>query len=906
MLKGMRSMEIVPRKGKVGRMDMKLCSKLLCWQSLLSPWFLSLLCVGNLDRRERLMMIASQKLHCSQESLPKDKRRAELQANTVAAVRKLLASTKEERRRRGRYHKYSADLQEEMARYAMEHGNLETVRHFSQRMGTTVSESTVRNIVKLYRAFTPGLKEEIGRFAVHCGVEKACSHFTQQLGQEVRRGMVRKFKKLFLSHYPDVKGKQASSNKDKETSNGVINAKQKNIYTNELKDEIGSYACHFGIPVAVEHFAQKLPFPPKESTVRKFRKLYLDKHRATQQVAVLQQQLQLANTVSVQEAVGPSSSQTIDILHASLNILNNAQVSGPATVVYNTHIQPTNQLIPAPHTTSSVPVTFHPVNSGDAAASYQQQTPVTASVIMNQSAVAFNQNTGPLQAFQQSQPVYSSYSNHGHSDSSTRAPVSHKSVVTSVPLTITQTQSQLPETSAPSAPHTSIPTITVAIAPHSQQQFQPISNHSTVVVPHQAHANEHSSLDSQQSILVTHEQNGTTVVQQLVTSSLPHPHLQQEQQQSELQQPSLSHDLISGDVTNPASEHHSQILVQQPSVITDSLLVEQQTVPDHSQLVEHHNLESATFVHALHDGTASLPFDTSGSTLIADHDGTYSIATEINSGISVAVEKESVLQASSTQDVPITIQTQETQTQHDTEDMVMSIVPQEVSERLEMKKLPQLSEKVASYNKRARFQEQETKVIHVVKLDCGTEDDVDDPLNVEMPKKKRSVGGFSSKKKAGSVVGQKRGNYTVYSPEVRAEMGKYAAEHGSQRACQHFRTILGHDVPESTIRGLRDKYLLKREHCGSSSGGDKEVTSLGYAPRGRPMRLGKYDEVVQECIRELIKSGERVSSFLAIATAKQVLMQYEPGLLEENGGKVKLNVTWAKSFLKRIGVQNNS
>jgi hypothetical protein len=35
-------------------------------------------------------------------------------------------------------------------------------------------------------------------------------------------------------------------------------------------------------------------------------------------------------------------------------------------------------------------------------------------------------------------------------------------------------------------------------------------------------------------------------------------------------------------------------------------------------------------------------------------------------------------------------------------------------------------------------------------------------------------------------------------------------------------------------------------------------------------------------------------------------MQYEPGLLEENGGKVKLNVTWAKSFLKRIGVQNNS
>lgn len=866
------------------------------WQ-LLSPWFISLLCVGNLDRRERLMAIASQKFHQNQESLPKDKWRAELQANTVAAVRKLLASTKEERRRRGRYHKYSAELQEEMARYAMEHGNLETVRHFSQRMGTTVSESTVRNIVKLYRAFTPGLKEEIGRFAARCGVEMACNHFTERLGQEVRRGLVRKFKKLFLSHHPNAEGKQASNNKDKGTNSGAVTAKQKNMYTSELKEEIGSYACHFGIPVAVEHFAQKLSFPPKESTVRKFRKLYLDKHRATQQVAMLQQQLQLANTVNVPEAVGPSSTQTIDILHTSLNILNNAQVSGPATVVYNAHVQPTNQLIPASHTTSTLPLTFQPVNTGGAAASYQQQTPV----IVNQSAVAFNHNPLPLQTFHQPQPIYSSYSNQEHLDNSTTVPVSHKSVVTSVPLTVAQTQSHLPETSAQSLPPSSIPTITVAIASHSQQQFQPISNHSTVILPQQTHANERSDMESQ-SILMSHEENGATVVQQVVASSLPHSHLQHEQ----LQQSSLSHELINGTLTNPS--HHSQVLVQQPSVIADSLLVEQQTAPDHSQIVEHDSLESATFVHALHDGTTALPFDTSGSTLIADRDGTYSIATEMNSDISVTAEKESVLQTSHTPDIPITIQTQDTQTQHNMEDVVISIVPQEVTKEQKIKKLPPLSRKGESCSRRARFQEQETKVIHVMKVDCGMEEDVDDPVSTEeMPKKRKgSVRRFSSKKKAGSTVGQKRGNYTVYSPEVRAEMGRYAAEHGSQRACRHFRTILGHDVPESTIRGLRDKYLLKREHCGSSSIGDKEVTSLGYAPRGRPMRLGKYDEVVQECIRELIKSGERVTSFLAIATAKQVLMQYEPSLLEENGGKVKLNVTWAKSFLKRIGVQNNS
>jgi len=848
------------------------------------------------------MTTASQKLRFSQDCLPKDKRRAELQASTVAAVRKLMATTKEERRRRGKYHKYPAELQEEMALHAMEHGNLATVRFFSQHMGTVVSESTVRNIVKLYRAFTPGLKEEIGRFAVDCGVDMACSHFSQQLGQEVRRGLVCKFKKLFLSNHPDIEVKRDDSNKKKGTNSGLVSAKQKNLYTIELKDEIGSYACHFGVPVAVEHFAQKLPYPLKESTVRKFRKLYRDKHCAKQHVAVLQQQLHLANPVGVQEAVGPSSTQTIDILHSSLNILNNAQVSGPATVVYNTHIQPANQLIPVSNTTTPLPFTFHQVNSGGTTATYQQQTPV----IMNQSAVAFDHHPAPLQDYEQSQAVYSNYDNHGHSNGTAMVPVCHKSVVASVPVTLTQTHSQPPESTAPSLPQSSIPTITVAIATHSQHQFQAISSHSTVVVPDQIHANEPSSLDSQQSVLVSHEQSGTTVVQRLVTSSLPHPHLKQEQQRSELQQSSLSHDLITGTLTNPASQHHSQVVVQQPAVMTDSLLVEQRTVADHSQVAEHHSLESATFVRGLHDGTESLPFVACGSTLVADHDGTYSIETAINDDITVTVEKEPVLQTCDEEDVPVTIQTQETQTQHETGDMVVSVVQQEDSRRLKIGKLPQLSGRVASHNKRTRFKGQETKVIHVVKVNCGVEEDVDPEIIEEKPKRKRSVRSFRSKKKACSGVGQKRGNYTTYSPEVRAEMGKYAAEHGSQKACQHFGAILGHDVPESTIRGLRDKYLLKREHCGGSSDGDKEVTCLGYAPRGRPMRLGKYDEVVQECIRELIKAGEPVSSFLAIATAKQVLMQYEPGLLEENGGKVKLNTTWAKSFLKRIGVQNNS
>lgn len=140
----------------------------------------------------------------------------------------------------------------------------------------------------------------------------------------------------------------------------------------------------------------------------------------------------------------------------------------------------------------------------------------------------------------------------------------------------------------------------------------------------------------------------------------------------------------------------------------------------------------------------------------------------------------------------------------------------------------------------------------------------------------------------------KRGQYTSYDPQIRASIGKYAVEHGNQQTIDYFHRKHGLDLPESTVRGLRDRYLLQ-----SQKG---EAAELKFGPRGRPMRLGKYDEIVRKCIHDLIASGEKMSTFLAIATAKQVLQQNDPSMLIENGGKVNLNPVWAKSFLKRIGV----
>ncbi|XP_057370368.1 uncharacterized protein LOC130691442 [Daphnia carinata] len=145
-----------------------------------------------------------------------------------------------------------------------------------------------------------------------------------------------------------------------------------------------------------------------------------------------------------------------------------------------------------------------------------------------------------------------------------------------------------------------------------------------------------------------------------------------------------------------------------------------------------------------------------------------------------------------------------------------------------------------------------------------------------------------------------RGSYATYPPQFRLEIGRFAAEYGCQEAADYFKERVGHEIPESTVRGLRDKYVAQQRTS------EEQITNLNVLPRGRPLRLGPHDEAVQECIRELKRSGERVNAFVAMATARQVLLQKEPSLLPEFGGPVKLTTNWAKSFLKRMGINKEN
>jgi hypothetical protein len=144
-----------------------------------------------------------------------------------------------------------------------------------------------------------------------------------------------------------------------------------------------------------------------------------------------------------------------------------------------------------------------------------------------------------------------------------------------------------------------------------------------------------------------------------------------------------------------------------------------------------------------------------------------------------------------------------------------------------------------------------------------------------------------------------RGRYSQYTPELRAKIGKYALKHGNAAAVRHFQAELGHEIPESTIRGMRDKVQVL-----SAGRGAAAVEEVGCGPRGRPVSLGPHDGLVQEAVRQLRDRGERVTAFVVIAVAKQVVMAREPELLAEHGGTLRLNTTWAKSMLRRLGIRS--
>ena len=79
-----------------------------------------------------------------------------------------------------------------------------------------------------------------------------------------------------------------------------------------------------------------------------------------------------------------------------------------------------------------------------------------------------------------------------------------------------------------------------------------------------------------------------------------------------------------------------------------------------------------------------------------------------------------------------------------------------------------------------------------------------------------------------------RGSYTTYTPEQKALIGRFAAEHGNSKAVQKFTQELGVCVKESTVRQFKKAYYLQLNEGKNPD----DIKMIPKKKRGRPSKTG--------------------------------------------------------------------
>ena len=146
----------------------------------------------------------------------------------------------------------------------------------------------------------------------------------------------------------------------------------------------------------------------------------------------------------------------------------------------------------------------------------------------------------------------------------------------------------------------------------------------------------------------------------------------------------------------------------------------------------------------------------------------------------------------------------------------------------------------------------------------------------------------------------KRGPYKRYSASVRAEIGKYASQHGVAATARVFSKRLDSPVSETTVRSIRSAYV-QGVHQKRRAEDDGEIVALPLKKRGRPLLLGQeLDAKVQLYLRKVRQGGGAVSARITMAAAHGILLKCNRAKLAEFGGHVEINRQWAHSLLKRM------
>ena len=149
---------------------------------------------------------------------------------------------------------------------------------------------------------------------------------------------------------------------------------------------------------------------------------------------------------------------------------------------------------------------------------------------------------------------------------------------------------------------------------------------------------------------------------------------------------------------------------------------------------------------------------------------------------------------------------------------------------------------------------------------------------------------------------KQRKQYHSYTSQQRASIGRYATQHGPTATSQHLAKLLGHSVPEATVRKFRDLYRKELESSRKQRAESIPIVSeLPPKKRVRPLLLGDLDSPVQDYIRMLHLFGGVVNARLVVAAARGLIIAINRFLIADYGAHLNPDKTWAKSLLRYVG-----
>ena len=140
---------------------------------------------------------------------------------------------------------------------------------------------------------------------------------------------------------------------------------------------------------------------------------------------------------------------------------------------------------------------------------------------------------------------------------------------------------------------------------------------------------------------------------------------------------------------------------------------------------------------------------------------------------------------------------------------------------------------------------------------------------------------------------EKRQSYAHYSGEMRAKIGKHAAENGNEKARKHFSKDFP-DLKESTIRNFKKKYYVKLAEARKA--GNTELICLPSKVRGRPPILMDLDNKLLTVLKG-IQSRAGVINVHVVRGVTHALITSNPAMTHLNN--FDMPRSWVHSICKR-------